>query len=63
MKQSFLIPILPVILLPAPIKAFPSESNVETFSGDISSVAGRSKVALAPQTYESGAGLSLVGIW
>jgi len=62
-KQSFLIPILPVILLPAPIKAFPSEFNEVTISGEISSVAGRSRLALAPQTHESGAGLSLVGIW
>ena len=41
MKQSLLIPILLVILLLAPIKAFPSEINDVTFSGEISSAAHR----------------------
>jgi hypothetical protein len=41
LKQSFLIPILLVILLLAPIKAFPSEINEVTFSGEISSAARR----------------------
>jgi len=41
LKQSLLIPILLVILLLAPIKAFPSEINDVTFSGEISSAAHR----------------------
>jgi membrane-associated phospholipid phosphatase len=41
MKKSFLNPILLVILLLAPIKAFPSEITEVTFSGEISSAASR----------------------
>ena len=63
MKQSLLIPILPEIPLPGPIKSFPSESSGETFSGEISGSAGRRRVALTPQTYESGTGLAWVGTW
>jgi hypothetical protein len=67
----FLILILLVILLRAPIKAFPSEIKAVTFNVKIAGCgravtgyhSGRSMVALATTTYESGACLALVGTW
>jgi hypothetical protein len=64
LKLSFLIPILLVILLLAPIEAFPFENGTSLCGRVVTGFhAGTDRAALMPNTYERGAGLALAGTW